>query len=81
MKIAPFIQILVIWPEHLKYSGPSFIQNISQRIGVPDDEGPDDFRGFHRLGLAIAFAHSTPDATLPIFRWEGNGWFPLARRR
>jgi hypothetical protein len=37
--------------------------------------------GFHNLGLSIAFNHSVPDATLPIFWAPGTGdWTPLRRR-
>lgn len=36
--------------------------------------------GFRDLGLTIAFQHSVPDATLPIFWAEGSDWKPLYRR-
>lgn len=36
--------------------------------------------GFRDLGLTIAFEHSVPDATLPIFWAEGSDWKPLYRR-
>lgn len=38
--------------------------------------------GFSRLGLMIAFEHSVPDSTLPIF-WAPDGprWTPLVRPR
>ena len=36
--------------------------------------------GFHDLGLTIAFEHSVPDATLPIFWADGSNWKPLYRR-
>jgi hypothetical protein len=45
---------------------------------------PADFPvlGFRRLATAIAFEHSVPDATLPIF-WAraGRDWTPLVERR
>lgn len=70
-----------VWPEALKESGPQFIRTVSQRIGLPDLDGDvGDWRGFNKLGLCLAFEHSTPDATLPIFYTEENGWHPLVRR-
>ncbi len=38
--------------------------------------------GYHERGLLLAFEHSVPDATLPIFWSSGkNGWTPLVERR
>jgi hypothetical protein len=72
----------VIWPEHLRESGPEFVKRVSLAAGIPDLGGNvGDYRGFHCLGLTIAFSHSPPDATLPLFYWEHNGWHPLVRRR
>jgi hypothetical protein len=71
----------VIWPNHLRTTAISFLQAVSTRAGIPDTNGNvDDWRGFHQLGLAIAMGDSVPDATLPIFYWERNGWIPLIRR-
>jgi hypothetical protein len=53
------------------------------RLIVPHYLGTPESRkyGFERLGLQIAFDHSTPDATLPIFWAEaGANWTPLVRR-
>lgn len=37
--------------------------------------------GFHSLGLTIAFAHSVPDASLPIIWADKNSqWTPLVKR-
>ena len=37
--------------------------------------------GYGEYGLQLAFEHSTPDATLPIFWADGGaGWTPLVRR-
>ncbi len=70
-----------LWPDHLRPSAISFLQKASQRAGIPDNNGKvDDWRGFRKLGLSIAFAHSIPDATLPILYWSKNGWKPLMRR-
>lgn len=72
----------VLWPPHLLPSATAFIKNASMRAGIPDTDGlnVNDWQGFRKLGLALAFQHSVPDATLPIFYWEQNGWKPLIRR-
>ena len=44
---------------------------------VPDYVGT---YGFNELGLTIAFQHSVPDATLPIFWSCTADWNPLYRR-
>lgn len=70
-----------IWPAHLQTTAVDFLGVASSRAGIPDNDGNvDDWRGFHKLGLAIAIGDSVPDATLPIFYWEENGWTPLIRR-
>lgn len=70
----------LFWPNGEASRGIEFIREVSARAGIPDtDGGESDWRGFHKLGLALAFQHSTPDATLPIFYWEQN-WAPLVRR-
>lgn len=71
-----------VWPKRMAATGPQFIKDVSNRAGIPDLNGKvGDWRGFNKLGLCLAFSHSTPDATLPIFYWEANGWNPLVRRR
>jgi hypothetical protein len=72
----------LVWPPDLRASALGFLKSASERAGIPDNDGNvNDWRGFHKLGLAITFAHSVPDATLPIFYWEENGWKPLMRRK
>jgi hypothetical protein len=72
----------VLWPPNLLSTAASFLKIASKRAGIPDSNGVkvDDWQGFRRLGLALAFQHSVPDATMPIFYWEQNGWKPLIRR-
>jgi hypothetical protein len=71
----------VVWPPDLLPLGSAFIERCSAAAGIPNDPGAvDDWRGFAGLGLAIAFSHSVPDASLPLFYWEKNGWAPLIRR-
>ena len=71
----------VLWPPAILGDARAFIREISNKLGYKDDRGSeDDWEGFHKLGLGLAFAHSTPDATLPIFHSERNGWIPLVKR-
>ncbi len=59
----------------------SALKLISARAGYPlDDKSEDAWHGFHGLGLTVAFEHGIPDASLPIFFSERNGWKPLMRR-
>jgi hypothetical protein len=70
------------WPSHLRSFAEDKIREISQRAGIPDTNGttPEDWRGFGKLGLTIAFHHSVPDASIPLLYWDKNGWIPLVRR-
>lgn len=57
------------------------IKTISARAGYTgEDRGLNDWRGFHGLGLSLAFEHGIPDASLPLFYSTRNGWRPLMRR-
>jgi len=72
----------LIWPPDLLPSATDFVRVASLRAGIPDaNGGVDDWRGYHQLGLALAFGRSIPDATIPLFYWERNGWKPLMPRR
>jgi hypothetical protein len=66
----------LIWPERLWPSALDFLMSVSKRAGIPDDQ----WAGFNDLALTLAFEHCVPDATLPIFYSERNGWHPLVRR-
>lgn len=66
-----------IWPDNLRDSAVAFLGAASKRAGIPDYE----WKGFNELGLAIAFENSVPDATLPLFYWNENGWKPLVERK
>lgn len=71
----------LVWPDELRSSATDFIKEASDRAGIPDtDGGPDDWRGYQKLGLTVAFAHGVPDATIPLFWWESETWNPLKRR-
>lgn len=71
-----------MWPDDCRREGIAVIERYSKDIGYYDDNGSEsDWRGFHCLGLGIAFEHSTPDASLPLFFSERSGWKPLVMRR
>lgn len=71
----------VLWPERLRGGAVNFVAAASRRAGIPDcNGGINDWRGFWKLGLTVAFQHSVPDATLPLLYWDKNGWTPLRRR-
>lgn len=71
-----------MWPDDHRQEGIGVIEKYTKQLGYIDDNGSeDDWRGFHCLGLGLAFEHSTPDASLPIFFSEVNGWNPLVTRR
>ena len=73
----------ILWPAGRAEEWLEVVRRASMRAGIPDTGGQsvDDWQGFHRLGLALAMHGSVPDATLALFRWEGNGWTPLIQRR
>lgn len=71
----------LLWPKTIRDDGIALVESVGRRLGYnADDGGEDDWRGFHKLGLGLAFQHSVPDANLPIFFTERNGWKPLVRR-
>jgi hypothetical protein len=72
----------VLWPRELLGGAAAFIKRTSLAAGMPDTAGSavNDWAGFHGLGLALAFAHGTPDAALGMFSWSENGWRPLVKR-
>lgn len=71
-----------MWPVNQRSNGISMIEKYSRGLGYADENGSEnDWQGFHCLGLGLAFEHSTPDASLPIFFSERDGWSPLVTRR
>jgi hypothetical protein len=66
----------LIWPPELLPTASDFIREASIRAGIHRIS----WRGYNDLGLAVAFLHSVPDATLPIIYWNENGWNPLIQR-
>ncbi|MER8555893.1 MULTISPECIES: hypothetical protein [unclassified Mesorhizobium] len=58
-----------------------FMKTTGNRAGfVAQDGGQNDWRGYHCLGLSLAVHDSIPDASLPIYFSQLNGWKPLMRR-
>lgn len=71
----------VIWRDDMKVQGPLFIERASEMAGIPFRDGQEGCRmGYRKLGLALAFAHGWPDAVLPIFTHQENGWKPLLKK-
>lgn len=78
-----------IW-RNFRDGGPEFIKEVSLKIGIPDLSGGVNvnsngtkivsWQGYLKLGLALSFAHGWPDATLPIFYFNENGWKPLLKK-
>ena len=71
----------VIWRDDMKVEGPSFVKRASVKAGIPFRDGQEGcWMGYRKLGLALAFEHGWPDAVLPIFSHQQNGWKPLLRK-
>ncbi len=71
----------VIWRDDMKVAGPDFVERASANAGIPFRDGQEGcWKGYRKLGLALAFAHGWPDAVLPIFTHQQNGWKPLLKK-
>jgi hypothetical protein len=71
----------VIWRDDMQLDGPLFIERASVKAGIPFREGQEGcWTGYGSLGLALAFEHGCPDAVLPIFTHQQNGWKPLLKK-
>jgi hypothetical protein len=66
----------LVWPDRLRQQGVGFLEAASERAGIPAGQR----KGYRDLGLTLAFEHGVPDATLPLFYHDTNGWKPLVRR-
>jgi hypothetical protein len=70
----------LIWPADLAGSAEDFLRTSSERAKIPMNRDSIWYwKGFRSLGLTVAFEHGTPDATLPLLRWDKHGWIPLWR--
>ena len=69
-----------LWPSNLKRDARRFLRATSDRAGIVEALG-SEWNGFGNLALPLAFHHGVPDATLPLYYWEQQGWTPLVRRR
>ncbi len=71
----------IVWRDDMRLTGPAFIERKSLDAGIPDAGGGEGcWRGFSSLGLALGFEHGWPDATIPLFYFNKNGWKPLLRK-
>lgn len=71
----------VIWPAGQVTNGIRLARRIGHSLGYNAiNGGLRDWRGYHRLGLGVAMEDSVPDANLPLFFEDANGWQPLVRR-
>lgn len=71
----------VIWRDDMKVAGPDFVERASANAGIPFRDGEEGcWKGYRKLGLALAFAHGWPDAILPIFTHQKIGWKPLLKK-
>ena len=68
-----------LWPLELQSDAVAVLYSASLRAGIVHEYG-ECWSGFHKLALPVAFSHSIPDATLPLFYWDKNGWTPLIQR-
>lgn len=72
----------LFWEKELHLDLIDFIKRKSFELGYEDCDGDiNDWRGFGKLGLGVAFEHSTPDATLPLFYHQKDGWLPLVEKK
>ena len=62
----------LVWPKSECASGVAFLEAANARAGITTNA-----TGFHKLGLTVGIEGRVPDATLPIFLWDQNGWIPL----
>jgi hypothetical protein len=69
----------LVWPQSLVEAGQAWVHRVSNKLGFPEDDSEWGVQGFHGLGLALGFSHKIPDATIPIFRYDEDGWKPLVR--
>ena len=68
-----------LWPVGRTQDGVGFLRRQAQRLGLEMNNDRVVF-GFGEMGLALAFDHGYPDATLPIFTWRSDGFVPLLER-
>lgn len=69
----------LVWPVSLVTDGQALVRRVSLELGLPDDDSEWGLLGYHGLGLTIGFAHKTPDATIPLFRYRSDNWRPLVK--
>jgi hypothetical protein len=67
-----------VWPANVRSDAIEIVRSASERAQVPGS-----WRGFHGLGLLLAFEHCVPDATIPLIYHDSTTprWRPLIRRK
>ncbi len=75
-KYSALVDDSIVWPDHLRPSAIEFLEEASKRAGIDGTE----WRGFNDQGLTLGFEHGVPDATLPLFYHDKNGWKYLIRK-
>ena len=77
-RASAFASDSLIWPPSLAATAEDFLKTSSERAKISMDPASTSYwKGFRSLGLAVAFEHGTPDATLPVLHWDRHGWTPL----
>ena len=72
-------ELSILWPNALRAGANDFLKQASERAGIVEMQ-PEIWNDFHGLALPIGFSHGVPDATMPLYWWEENGWHPLVSR-
>ena len=62
----------ILWPESLKSGAIEFMRTASERAKIVT-EYEFGWTGFHGFALPLAFCHSVPDATLPLYFGTSTG--------
>lgn len=79
-----FSEKCLCWENDIgKYrKGLQMITEKSRILGIPMSNPSMDiyYKGFGAQGLAIAFSHGIPDASIPLFYWDREGWIPLIKK-
>lgn len=70
----------ILWVAGGAEAGRNFLVRQATRLGHDHADDMNLF-GFGGMGLAVSFAHGTPDHTLPVFSWRSDGFIPLFDRR
>lgn len=73
---SPYHEECSIWPSRLKENSLNFLTRAAEKAGIKESE----MRGYHNLGLVIAFEWTIPDCTIPIFSTKNPNWSALMEK-